>query len=196
MFPSWATLPFEEYRARRIARYLLPHLSAGERVLDCGCGSMLITRWLRTSVGVRAYGTDVINLNRTDLNLCLSAGERLPFASNSLDTVCLVFVLHHVHSPTATLRECLRVARRQILVAEDVFETALELRLLKVLDWVGNRSISSAMSLPFNFKTERQWAHVFRGLGLRIAQVQNMRPLQWRPSRHRLFVLEKQPASD
>ena len=191
MFPVWATRPFEEYRTRRMAQYLLPHIGFGESVLDCGCGSMLIAALLSEHAAATVYGTDVINLNRTALSMCLSAGERLPFASNSMDTICLVFVLHHVRSPGDTLRECLRVTRRRVIVAEDVYENPLELGVLRALDWFGNRSVSGEMELPFGFETEPAWGAIFQELGMTIAAVERIRPIPWRPSRHRLFVLEK-----
>jgi ubiquinone/menaquinone biosynthesis C-methylase UbiE len=190
MFPRWSTLGFEQYRAGRMAAYLAEHVRPGETVLDCGCGSLLMARRLRDLAGVRAFGTDVINLNRTDLSLCLCPGERLPLADLSVDTVCLLFVLHHADQPDAILRECLRVARRRVIVAEDVFENALELLLLKGLDWFGNRSVSSEMRLPFNFRTEAEWRAEFARLGVRSIRAWSIRPVPWRLSRHRLFVLE------
>ncbi len=193
MLPAWATATVEEYRARRMARYLLRHIAPGEVILDCGCGSMRIARLLSEQAPARAYGTDVINLNRTSLSLCLSAGERLPFLSASIDTVFLIFVLHHVQDPAATLRECLRVARRRVVIAEDVFESPLELGLLRWLDWAGNRSVSSEMSLPFGFKHERAWKATFSRVGAKVERVESIRPIPWRPSRHRLFVLTPPP---
>lgn len=191
MLPTWATGSVEEYRARRIAQHLLRHIKPGEVILDCGCGSMRIARLLSEYASARAYGTDVINLNRTPLSLCLSAGERLPFSSHSIDTICLIFVLHHVQDPAATLRECLRVARRRVVVAEDVYESPVELGVLRLLDWLGNRSISSEMSLPFGFRREQAWKATFGRLGAKVEHVESIRPIPWRPSRHRLFVLTK-----
>ena len=174
-----------------MAQYLLRHIGFGELVLDCGCGSMLIADSLSEHADARVYGTDVINLNRTALSMCLSAGERLPFESNSMDTICLVFVLHHVYSPSDTLRECLRVTRRRVIVAEDIYENPLELGVLRALDWLGNRTVSGEMDLPFGFETELGWGAIFQELGMTVATVECIRPIPWRPSRHRLFVLEK-----
>jgi hypothetical protein len=102
--------------------------------------------------------------------------------------------LHHVQNPTATLRECLRVTRRQVVVAEDVYQSSLELGMLRTLDWLGNRSVSREMPLPFGFKTEHAWKLIFGWLGAQLETVESIRPIPWRPSRHRLFVLTKQPA--
>ena len=191
MLPNWATLPFDEYRARRIASCLLPFVSPGESILDCGCGSLLVALMLQKRSGARVVGTDVINLNRTDLTMCLCPAESLPFASACVDTVCLIGVLHHANDPVEALRECLRVARHRVLLLEDVYQNAVELLLLKTLDWIGNRPISPAMALPFRFKSESEWRSLFGALGVQLSDTRPVRPIPWRPSRHRLFVLEK-----
>jgi hypothetical protein len=104
-----------------------------------------------------------------------------------------MFTLHHMASPANALMEGLRVSRRLLIVLEDVYRTPLELHLLKLLDWSGNILISNDMSFPFNFKTENEWTAIFKDLGPRLAAVESIRPVPWRPSRHRIFVLEKQP---
>ena len=191
MLPNWVTLPFDQYRARRIADHLLRFVTPGESILDCGCGSMLVAQRLKETSGVRIVGTDVINLNRTDLSMCLCPAESLAFASACFDIVILVSVLHHVNDQVEALHECLRVASHRVLILEDVYENAVELLLLKVLDWIGNRQVSSAINLPFRFKSESEWTSLFNALGVRSSATQSVIIIPWRPSRHRLFVLEK-----
>ena len=78
-----------------------------------------------------------------------------------------------------------------LIVLEDVYQNAFELSLLKLLDYHGNRVISEDMSLPFNFRTEMEWKGVFESLDTGSVTVENIRPNHWRPSRHRMFVVEK-----
>jgi ubiquinone/menaquinone biosynthesis C-methylase UbiE len=191
MIPRWFFDAVTHYRAGRIADFLAKHLSPGETVLDCGCGSMLIADMLRRNCGIRAFGSDVIHLKQRDDFFCLCSGERLAFADGSFDTTCLAFVLHHVSDPIAALRECLRVTRKRLIVLEDVYQSPFELELLKLLDYHGNRAITKEMSFPFNFKTEMEWREIFKDLDLVSAAVENIRPNQWRPSRHRMFVVDK-----
>jgi hypothetical protein len=152
---------------------------------------MQIARLLQEQCRVHAFGTDVIHLNHDNRRFCLSSGERLPYASNTFDVVFMMFTLHHMTNPADALIEGLRVSRRHVIVLEDVYETRFELRLLKALDWSGNIVISKNMSFPFNFKTEDEWKAVFALLGARLIAVEIIRPVPWRPSRHRVFVLEK-----
>ena len=190
MLAQW-TQTFDEYRANRIAGFLSRFIDPQDTVLDCGCGHMLVARSITERVGIGIVGVDVINLNHTDLELCISDGRRLPFAGHSFDVTYLAFVLHHTSNPRQVLRECLRVTRRWVIVLEDVYGNKLELVLLKALDWIGNRPFSSAMSFPYRFKTAREWMAVFQDLGANVVSHVSIRPLPWRPTRHRMFVVEQ-----
>lgn len=150
---------------------------------------MVVARCVKERIGIEITGVDVINLNYTDLELCIYDGRRLPFADNNFDVVYLAFVLHHTLNPRQVIRECLRVARRWVIVLEDVYRNKLELALLKALDWIGNRPFSSAMSLPYQFKSTREWMMLFQDLGVNVVSQVNVRPLPWRPTRHRMFVV-------
>jgi SAM-dependent methyltransferase len=191
VLPNWATAAFEEYRGNRIAAYLSEFVGASDTVLDCGCGSVFVAQSLGRRSGARVFGADVIRLNRADLSMCLCAGERLSFADESFETVCLIFVLHHAAHPVQVLGECLRVAGRRVIVLEDVYRNGLELQWLKAMDWIGNRPVSAEMNLPFNFRSEREWLQVFKGLGVDLVEVASVRPLPWLPVQHRGFVLNK-----
>src|SRR3990172_9064314 len=152
MLPKWATTAFEEYRANRIADYVLKFVKQGETVLDCGCGSLLVTQDIQHRSGASVFGADVLHLNRTRLSMCVCPGERLAFASQSVDVVLLIAVLHHTRHTVQTLEESLRVARERVIVLEDVYGSRMELHLLKALDWLVNLSMSLEMNLPYEFK--------------------------------------------
>jgi ubiquinone/menaquinone biosynthesis C-methylase UbiE len=182
---------FSTYRASRIANHLSKFVNPNETVLDCGCGSMLVSEMLQGRCGVNAFGADVIRLNQTNHHFCLCSGESLAFKSASFDVVFLIFTLHHISNPIDALEEGLRVTKKRLIVLEDVYQNQQELQLLKILDWYGNILISKEMSFPFNFKTETEWKSIFNSLNAKLITVESIRPTPWRPSRHRLFVLEK-----
>jgi ubiquinone/menaquinone biosynthesis C-methylase UbiE len=191
MLPKWMTQSVEDYRARRIAHHVAQFVAPHDTVLDCGCGAMLVAHELYLRVGAKIFGSDVLNFNTTPLSNCLCPGERLAFANASIDTVCLIAVLHHTNDPTLTLNECLRVARRRLIIMEDVYHSSFELWVLKTLDWLGNRALSEDMSLPFNFKPEPVWRQLFESLGVRVFATVPVRPMPFLPARYRLFVLDK-----
>ncbi|MDQ3004384.1 MAG: class I SAM-dependent methyltransferase [Chloroflexota bacterium] len=191
MDSSWLYHSFSNYRAKQIATQLSKFVHCNEMVLDCGCGSMLISEILQKKSGVTAFGADVIRLNHNNSHFCLCSGENLAFKSGSFDVVFLIFTLHHITNPMLALQEGLRVASKRLIVLEDVYQNKPELQLLKTLDWYGNILISKDMNFPFNFKTEHEWKSIFKSLDTKLITVESIRPTAWRPSRHRLFVLEK-----
>lgn len=181
---------FDQYRARRIAAYLSNPIAREIRVLDCGCGKMVVSQLLQQALGVEVVGVDVISLNDTDLEMCLGDASRLPFADDSFDAVYAVSVLHHTTHAARVLQECLRVTREQLVILEDVYQSQFELALLKIFDWIGNRPVAADMPLPFTFRSEVAWLQQFERSGARVRGVRSIRPVPWRPTRHRMFVLE------
>lgn len=193
-FKEWVseTFPLEQaYRAHRIERSLRKHLEGADTLLDCGSGSMRVAKLIEKRQGLKAYGTDVIHLKAGHTRFCLCAGEHLPFADNSFDVVTLMFVLHHTTDAAVAIKECARVARKRVVILEDIYSHPLEKEWLKFLDVLGNFTISLDMPFPFTFKSVAEWERVFADLGLRLAASERIVPSPLRPSRHRLFLLEK-----
>lgn len=182
---------FNNYRARRVARYLTKALRMRGKVLDLGCGGMSVAKFVKENLEVEIVGVDVINVNETNLQMLIGDGKKLPFADQSFDAVYAALVLHHTRRPLEVLNECLRVSKDRLVVLEDVHKNPFELKLLKLFDWIGNRTISADMPFPFNFRSEQQWLEIFRKLKVRVKGVESIRPVPWRPTRHRMFVLEK-----
>ena len=114
--------------AENSAAYLLPHLDAGQRLLDIGSGPGTITCDLAERVGgivaveidEQALGLTLDEARRRGVtNLTGRVGDvhRLPFPDASFDVVHAHMVLQHVGDPVAALREMARVARPGGLVA-------------------------------------------------------------------------------
>lgn len=181
---------FDNYRANRIAGYLTQPITREKRVLDCGCGKMVVAQLLQEDLGIEVVGVDVISVNDTGLEMCLGDAGRLPFADDSFDAVYAVSVLHHTDQAARVLQECLRVSKEQLVILEDVYQNPFELALLKIFDWIGNRPVAADMPLPFTFRSETAWLRQFERLGARVIDITSIRPVPWRPTRHRMFVLE------
>jgi SAM-dependent methyltransferase len=193
-FWEWLSrnFPFEQaIRAHRIERSIHKYLADAHTLLDCGSGSMRVTKLIERRTDIKAYGTDVIHLKAGHSRFCLCAGEHLPFADNSFDVVTLMFVLHHTQEAALAIQECARVARRHVLILEDVYSNPLGREWLKFLDVLGNFTISIDMPFPFTFKSVAEWESIFEQQGLRLAASEPIVPSPLRPSRHRLFWLEK-----
>ena len=114
--------------AANSAAYLLPHLDAGQRLLDVGSGPGTITadlaRLVREVVAVEVT-EEAADLTRAELerqgitNATVVVGDvhALDLADDSFDVVHAHQVLQHVADPVGALREMLRVTRPGGLVA-------------------------------------------------------------------------------
>ena len=176
-------------RAKRVSGFITPWLSNGQRVLDLGCGNLLVGKHVQEGAGVRVTGVDVIDINQTPLPLTLYDGKEIPFDERSFDVTYAAFILHHTEDVRALLAECIRVTKGRLLVLEDVYRNGFELGLTRALDY-NNKLVAPEMPLPLNFMREREWLALFEQLGTRLVGVKNVRPVPMRPTRHRLFVLD------
>jgi ubiquinone/menaquinone biosynthesis C-methylase UbiE len=115
--------------AENSASYLLPQLTAGQSLLDVGCGpgTVTIDLALRLAPG-EVVGVDtssaVIEIARAaakdaqaNVTFDVADAYRLPFAENSFDVVHAHQVLQHLTDPIAALREMRRVAKPGGIVA-------------------------------------------------------------------------------
>jgi SAM-dependent methyltransferase len=104
-----------ERRGDGFAAALAPWI-VGPRVVELGIGTGVIAN------GLRRHGVDVVGVDLSEAMLRVARGrlgariavadvDRLPFADGSIDTAYLVWVLHLVHDPAATLAEAARVVR-------------------------------------------------------------------------------------
>jgi ubiquinone/menaquinone biosynthesis C-methylase UbiE len=116
----------EDEVAARDAYLGLLNISAGERVLDVGCGSGAVTREVARRVGPagRAVGLDpspallavARELARETgvgdrIEFCEGDAHRLPFPDRSFDAAVCVTVLSHVPNGEAAIPELARILR-------------------------------------------------------------------------------------
>lgn len=116
--------------AERQARFLLPHLKPGQRLLDIGCGPGTITMGLAKSV---APG-DVTGVDLAESQLGLARANaakkgienirfiscsiyELPFPDGGFDVVFAHAVFEHLKEPVSALREIRRVLKPGGIVA-------------------------------------------------------------------------------
>ena len=62
------------------------------------------------------------------------------------------------------LAECVRVARRAVIVKDHYCNNQFDNARLRFMDWVGNRS--HGVRLPYNYLSRRQWRTLYGDLGL------------------------------
>jgi ubiquinone/menaquinone biosynthesis C-methylase UbiE len=147
---------------RRNAEILEAAGPAPGRVLDLGCGVGDIASGLAGRArSVVASDIASENVRRTRENLSLTgsngavvqaAGERLPFADATLDTVVIADVIEHVASVRGTLDEVARVLRpggRMICVTPIRFT----LQTWRVVDWLARWVARPRRRPPFAWRS-------------------------------------------
>ncbi len=108
--------------AAREAGFLLPHLSAGMRLLDCGCGPGSITAGLAEAVAPgQVVGVDIEPsqyesvwsqaAKRPEISLHFAVADvySLPFVANFFDAAFLHNVLSHLQRPLEVLKGIYRL---------------------------------------------------------------------------------------
>jgi ubiquinone/menaquinone biosynthesis C-methylase UbiE len=107
-------------RNRRQADMIAGHLDRGDSILDVGCGTGFLAKQLRDLCGVDPIGVDIRDARVSPIAFSNFDGTSIPFPDKSFDHIVLSFVLHHADDPLALVRECHRVARRSVIVFEEL----------------------------------------------------------------------------
>ncbi|HXJ80741.1 MAG TPA: methyltransferase domain-containing protein [Candidatus Methylomirabilis sp.] len=120
---AWSRAVFAR-RTGAAAAFLTPHLRAGMRLIDCGCGPGSITLDLAQAVAPgEAIGIDIREdaltqaraLARergiTNITFRTASIYQLPYPDGSFDAAFACAVLQHLGTPLAALREIRRVLK-------------------------------------------------------------------------------------
>lgn len=164
----------------------------GEKILDFGCGNMMVADVIKNNRKVTVTGIDSVDYNLTKNKLILYDGKKIPFSDSKFDTVVSSLVFHHCDDPEAALRECIRVSRKKIIVIEDYYTSVFGKVRTKIVDWVANRVQSSEINIPFNFKSISEWEETFSENGLDVVAKKSFR-IPPSPNKYMLFVMNKKP---
>jgi 2-polyprenyl-3-methyl-5-hydroxy-6-metoxy-1,4-benzoquinol methylase len=151
-------------RVRVLSEHLAGELEGGETALDVGCGDGSIAQAImERQPGLRFEGIDVMLRPHSAIPAQAYDGKRIPHEDNSFDWVTIVDVLHHTDDPECVLGECLRVARRGVVLKDHLRDGWAAYPTLRVMDWVGNRGHD--VRLPYNYLSRAEWHAIFSRIG-------------------------------
>lgn len=105
---------------------LLDPASAGQRILEVGCGAGYSTQYIQSALlpGQILGGTDIgdslldaARRRNPAIDFFRASAYALPLADKSVDTIVMLEVLEHLEHPDNALAELARVARKRVVIS-------------------------------------------------------------------------------
>lgn len=175
-------------RANIISSTFEDQIRKSSSVLDIGCGTGVVLNELFRKFSIKnVVGCDIENYLIPKIKFKLQKyPDKLPFHDNTFDLTMFNDVLHHIPYSVQkkVLVESLRVGKKTI-----VFELIPE-TINKIGDIILNKIHNPNMSVPFTYRSLKEWQKVFEELKInhKFASVQK-RPLY--PFNHIGFILSR-----
>jgi len=171
---------------------ILPYIDSGTSVLDFGCSTMDVSRYVSSKKKINLTGLDVTYYDIKDVNFIKYNGGKLPFNDGEFDVVLALFVLHHTDDPAFYLDELIRVSKSKILICEDTYVNKIEKTINMVADWILNYPYGRC-DVAVNFKSLDEWKQLFyqRKVELKILKRFYPHPFPLIPTRNMIMELRK-----
>lgn len=151
--------PVYAARLRELVRLILPHLRAGDRALDVGCGNGTLAAALldarRGPDDLIVEGLERFKRGGEPIAVHAYDGATMPFDDASYDAVILADVLHHEENPDRLLRECLRVSRRIVIIKDHQVKGPLAHTRISLIDWAANAPYG--VKCLYRYHTPSEW---------------------------------------
>lgn len=149
---------FENLREQNIVSKFQPFLGKEKTILDVGCGTGNIAALLAKQFALEVQGIDIKTPAQSIIPFRLFNGKTIPFQDNSFDLVMLIDVLHHIKgrpNRQQLLKECLRVAKRSIIIKDHYYSNFFQNCYLKLVDFFSN--VPLGIYTPFEFLPREHW---------------------------------------
>lgn len=162
--------PIYRSRLRELVRRIVPHLAPDDRVLDVGCGvgtlGSALLRAPGSPQGLVVEGLERVRRGGEPITVHTYQGGAIPFQDNAYDVVIVADVLHHEQQPDRLLDECIRVARRLLIVKDHQVRGPLAHPRISLIDWAANAP--HGVPCLYRYNTPDQWRRSWADRGLRV----------------------------
>jgi SAM-dependent methyltransferase len=225
----WFNQGYHEYKTRVKPEndfQQLKQLIPGKTVLDYGCGSGYLAARLEHG-GFEVFTTDVLDYRYAEAKhlpfVRMSSATDVPYPDNSIDTVLVQAVLHHIDPDDLpiVIRRLGRIAR-YVLIKEDTYDLPQDLdgrdrmltaqpllraftgmpidaqyQVLVLIDFFANAIAQGIpqMNMPFEFKTISEWRQILGANGFSVDRtlVVGFEPGRVHKSCHVWLLCERTP---
>ncbi len=174
--------PVYESRIGELVRRITLHLRESDLVLDIGCGFGALGKAIIDSpfcpLGVRINGLERVRRGGELIEVQAYEDSTVPYADGTYDVVILADVLHHEPEPDRLFHECIRVARRLVIVKDHQLQGVLAQQRISLLDWAAN--FPYGVPCTYQYNTPAQWTDLHRRHGLAV--VEELRSMRLYPS--------------
>jgi len=175
--------PIYAARLRELVRRITPHLRAGDRVLDVGCGNGTLGAALlrgfaseqaqprrpeQGSVSVVVEGLERFQRGGEPIPVTPYDGVKIPFPDGTFDVVILADVLHHEEDEDRLIAECARVSRRLVIIKDHQLRGPFAKARVSLIDWAANAPYG--VKCLFRYHTPDGWRALRERHGLGLIQ--------------------------
>lgn len=164
--------PVYAARRRALIRCIASHLREGDRLLDVGCGEGTLAAALLADPacppGVTAAGLERAPRGGEPIDVIAYDGGPMPLGDDAADVVLIADVLHHEADPHALAAECVRVARRRLIVKDHQVRGVLAQQRISLIDWAANAPYG--VPCLYRYNTPAQWRDFRTRHGLELIE--------------------------
>lgn len=178
-------------RSEKIASWIEAYLNSGEKVVDIGAGDCFLSNSVQQRCGIEIFPVDIADYSRTDLKTIIYDGKTLPFPDDYFDSALVLFVLHYVKDPLTVLREAQRVAKKRIIILQDVCTNRAVAVPTQLWGFLANLGRHSDRRIP-RAVTEAEVKSYLKALGLKpVAEQRFVDSISLYLINHQLIVAQK-----